>query len=136
MKAILSLLLCLILLLQPACVTAKGEWGSATAVMTNASRFKANKDGVDITDLNQVEGAKVVAGLIQKMWSGYLTGAAIKYAMGKYYDFKGTEISSAQTVKLEELKNAKSLADGELALKAAEEARLAEAAAAGAAAGG
>jgi hypothetical protein len=55
---------------------------------------------------------------VKGMWMSYLLTNGLKYMAGKYYSLEGQKLGSSTTIKLEELRNAKSLAEGEQALKA------------------
>ncbi len=76
--------------------------------------------------MNNSAALTKAADTVKGMFSNYLMAEGLKYLGGKYYDSKNAEISASQGVKLEKLKNAKSVTDAEAALKAAQEARLAE----------
>lgn len=55
---------------------------------------------------------------IEKMWQNYLVAEGLKFALGKYYTHEGKVVDAATTVKLEELRNAASVAEAEHALEA------------------
>lgn len=54
---------------------------------------------------------------VEKMWKNYLLLQGLEFALGKYYTHEGKLVDASTTVKLEELRNAKSVADAEAALK-------------------
>lgn len=64
-----------------------------------------------------VEGFKATLASVQKMWSTYLITRGLEFVAGRYYDHAGKQIASSQAVRLEELRNAKSVADADAALK-------------------
>lgn len=117
------------------CMTASGTGSSwtITAVATDIDDLDITPAGMKGT-IKQSESFRAVLTEVRKMWQGYLIAEGLKYVAGKYYDNQAAEVSSTQTVKLEELRNAKSAADAKAALEAAKQAAAAEEAAAAAAA--
>lgn len=49
--------------------------------------------------------------VVGEMFRNYLLARGLEFVAGKYYGLEGTKVGSAETVKLEELRNAKSAAD-------------------------
>lgn len=101
------------------CMTAKGtgtEW-TITAVGTDITGLDIKPTGMTATKIDNSAALKAVLAQVSKMWTNYLMAEGLKFLAGKYYDHAGLEVSSAQTVQLEELRNAKSLAEGNLALE-------------------
>ncbi len=90
--------------LLPACTVASGPWGKYSALGGNAKGI--TKDG--IAEVNNSLAFGKVTETVRGMWTNYLMAEGIKYLADKYYGVQGAEISAAETVKLEELKNAKS----------------------------
>lgn len=127
MKPTAALLLCLAWL--PACTSVKGTGWSYNSFGGDAKGIHVSADRFEVTELKQSAALKNVTETIRGMWTNYLLAKGIEYMADKYYAHEGKIVSSAETVKLEELKNAKSVADAEAALKAAEAAHAAEAAA-------
>lgn len=130
MKTSLLFLLLSLLAWLPACTVASGNGWKYSSVGGDAEGISA----AGIARVNNSTAFGKGADTVKGMFTNYLLAEGIKYLGGKYYDAKGAEVSSAETVKLEELRNAKSAADAEAALKAAEQAAAAEEAAAAAAA--
>lgn len=111
-----SLLLAPVLL--SSCVVAYGpDWGGG-AVGTDAAEIAWNRDGFSAKGLNQSKGLQTVADTIKDMWQNYLLLKGFEFLTGRYYTHEGKIVDSATTVKLEELRNARTLAEGEQALEA------------------
>ena len=102
---------------------------SCTFASGNGSKWTVAALGSDITNLD-INGAGLKAGKIdnstafkeatkqiRNMWQSYLMLQGLEFLGGKYYDKAGQEISSAQTVKLQELQNAKDIKTAELRLE-------------------
>lgn len=118
------------LLVLPSCTVANGN-GTAWSYKSVGGDFTGTLTpaGINGTVNNSTAFGKATD-TIKGMWTNYLMAEGLKYLSGKYYDAKGAEVSSAETVKLQELKNAKSVADAEASLKVLEANHAAEAAAA------
>jgi hypothetical protein len=100
------------------CVVSYGpDWGVAS-VGTDAQEMTANRDGFRVVGLNQSKGLQTVADTIKDMWQNYLLLKGFEFITGKYYTHEGKVVDAATTVKLEELRNARTLAEGEQALQA------------------
>jgi len=132
---VLIAILVVALIFLSGCMTASGnkqsgDWRMA-ALGTDAAEFNVGPGGMDISGLNQSASLAKVADIIKGMWSNTLTGMAVKYSVGKYYDAKGAELDAAKSVDLEQLRNAKSVTDATAAQKALETKLAAEAAASG-----
>lgn len=80
----------------------------------------ALKSGAKLKKVNTSIAFTASAETVRKMFANYLTAQGLRFLGGKYYDHQGQIVSADQTVKLEELRNARTLAEGERALKAME----------------
>lgn len=115
-------------LLLASCVMAKGnnktgDW-AYNSLGTDATTLAVRSTGMSAGALNQSKALKAVTDAISKMWSSYLMLKGFEFISGKYYDHLGNELNAGTTIKLEELRNAHSLAEGEQALRALEMAPL------------
>lgn len=110
--------------------------GTARASMTNfgsnrkAARIKVGDILIEGWEDNATPALQSVLATVEKAWKGYLLNAGLKFVAGKYYDQQGKVLAADHTVKLEKLRNAKSIADAENALKVLQANHAAEAAAA------
>jgi hypothetical protein len=102
---------------------------SCTFASGNGSKWTVASLGSDITMMD-ITGAgfkadkidnstafKEATKQIRNMWQSYLALQGLEFIGGKYYDKAGQEISSTQTVKLQELQNAKDIKTAELKLE-------------------
>jgi hypothetical protein len=128
-----GLLIAALALILTSCMTASGAGWKTTAIGTDASKYKVTAEGIEVTDLNQTKGLGKVLSAVEKMWRNYLVTVGLKYVAGKYYDYQNNLATQDTTLKLEQLRNAKSVADAEAALATLKATQAAEAAAAGAA---
>ena len=113
-----------------ACTSVKGPGWSYASLGADTEGINVSAAGFSAVKINQSAALGQVTDTIKGMWTNYLMAEGLKYLAGKYYDQEGTVISSAETVKLEELKNAKSAADASAALETLKANHAAEAAAA------
>jgi len=89
----------------------------------NKTKFKSMRVGdirIEEWEEDNSQSFREVVVLVQRMWRGYLIANVIKYINGEYFDYKGDKLDSDQVIQLEELRNAKSIADAEAAQKALE----------------
>lgn len=112
--------------------------GTARASMTNfgsnkkAARIQVGGILIEGWEDNATPALQSVLATVEKAWKGYLVNAGLKFVAGKYYDQQGKVLAADQTAKLEKLRNAKSAADADNALKVLQANHAAEAAAAAA----
>lgn len=124
---ILLALASILLFMFTACTVARGNANGYTL-----ASLGGDLEDVEITQ-NQFKARKVnnstafvaVLKQVRAMWQSYLALQGLEFLGDKYFDQQGQEIASSQTVKLEELRNAK---DIELANLELEELKLLEAA--------
>lgn len=98
------------------CVVYKNADTYFGAVGTDADEVET-PEGLRIVKMNNSVAFKETAKLVDKMWKAYLTLQGFKFVAGKYYDHQGKVVDGETTVKLEELRNAKSEADAAAALE-------------------
>ena len=106
----------------PACTTAEGAGWKYASFATDTEGLEVSPSGMKAAKLNQSIAFGKTADTIRGMWTNYLISEGVRYFAGKYFDQAGTELSNQQTLKLEELRNAKSVADAEAAMQAAQQA--------------
>ncbi len=96
-----------------------GNGGSTTfiAAGTDAESIDAMSTGFHAKNFNQSKGLKIVGDTVLKIWRAYLLEKGLEFLSGQYYTHQGKVVDSATTVKLEELRNAKSVADAEAQLE-------------------
>lgn len=99
------------------CIVAGGDGWYGASVGTDAKRIKWNRDGFEAEEMNQSKGLQTVADTVKQMWQSYLMLKGFEFLTGKYYTHEGKLVDSATTIKLEELRNAASVAEAENALK-------------------
>lgn len=75
-------------------------------------------EGVKVSSINNSVAFKEGTELVKAMWSSYLTFAGLRYSLGRYYDQESKVVAAEKSVKLEELRNAKSVTEGNQALEA------------------
>jgi len=80
-------------------------------------KFKADEVGFSFDKNENSPAFNAALKQIRVMWQSYLMLQGLEFLGGKYYDKAGQEISSAQTVKLQELQNAKDIKTAELRLE-------------------
>ena len=102
---------------------------SCTFASGNGSKWTVAALGSDISDLDitgsgfnasKIDNStafREASKQIRNMWQSYLMLQGLEFLGGKYYDKAGQEISSSQTVKLQELQNAKDIKTAELRLE-------------------
>ncbi len=108
----------ILLFMFTACTFAKHPTAGLYASLGgDTDKFKADASGFSF-DKNENSPA-FIAGLkqIRAMWQSYLALQGLEFLGGRYYDKAGQEIASRQTVKLEELRNAKDIKTAELRLE-------------------
>ena len=111
----------LILTLIPSCANIKGNGWQFTTVGTDTKGFSLTADGMQFDDMNQSIAFKETTKLVNLMWKSYIMGKLLQYVSGKYYDHQGKIVNQETTVKLENLRNAKSAADAKAALETLKE---------------
>ena len=111
----------LILALIPSCANIKGNGWQFTTVGTDTKGFSVTADGMQFDDMNQSIAFKETTKLVNLMWRSYIMGKLMEYVSGKYYDHQGKIVNQEATVKLENLRNAKSAADAKAALETLKE---------------
>lgn len=80
--------------------------------------FSSNAGGFEFANNTNSASFNTVVKQIRVMWQSYLIAEGIKYIADHYYDNQNIQLSSETEIKLEELRNAQSLAEGEQALEA------------------
>lgn len=81
-------------------------------------KMKADAAGYSFDSNSNSAAFRDVIKQVRLSWQSYLVAEGLKFLSGKYYDHEGKIVDSATTVKLEELRNAQTLAEGEQALQA------------------
>lgn len=134
---LLYFLLCAVFLsgCLTSCTTASGNATAGTWTVKSLGGDVGEISPGGMKGMNNSAALTKAADTVKGMFSNYLLAEGLKYLGGKYYDNKSAELGASQSVKLEELRNAKSVTDADAALKAAKQAAELEAAAAPAAAG-
>jgi len=106
-KILIALLMCS---LSVSCVAFKDGPTYLGIVGGDASLIEIpNK--LTIKDLNTSIAFSSTVKAVKDMWSNYLISEGLKYVAGQYYNHEGQVLKASTSVKLEELKNAKSAAD-------------------------
>ena len=104
------------------CTQIKGDRNlgqfSYLSVGGDAEGMDLSPEGVKVSNINNSVAFKDASKTVEAMFSAYLTLSGIKYSLGKYYSHEGAALKSSETVKLEELRNAKSATEGQNALEA------------------
>lgn len=120
------LFLCMPLPLISCVHYSNGQGKSFTALGLDAGVINVEGELI-MHDVNMSRSVEHGTKLIQKMWNSYLIQQGLQFVAGKYYDFKGKELASTQSVKLEELRNAQSVDMANIKLKELEMMHAAEA---------
>lgn len=92
--------------------------GTYTSLGGDMQGFSSNASGFGFSNNTNSSAFNATIKQIRVMWQSYLIAEGIKYITDHYYDHEGVQISADKEIKLEELRNAKSLAEGEQALEA------------------
>jgi len=100
-----------------ACVSYKTPTVYFGAVGLDASRIKVSDTEMDVEQYNTSVAFNQVLKQIRVMWQSYLMLRGLEFIGEKYYDHIGQELSSTETVKLTELKNAKDIKTAEIKLE-------------------
>ena len=90
--------------------------GEYTSVGGDTAKFRADAAGFSFDSNNNSLSFKAVLSTIDKMWRNFLVAEGLKWVAGRYYDHQGAIVAGDKAIKLEELRNAKSVADAEAAL--------------------
>jgi len=101
------------------CTFASGNGSKWTvaALGSDITNLDINSTGLKADKIDNSTAFKEATKQIRNMWQSYLMLQGLEFLGGKYYDKAGQEISSAQTVKLQELQNAKDIKTAELRLE-------------------
>lgn len=67
--------------------------------------------------VNNSDAFRDVIKQVRLSWQSYLVAEGLKFLSGRYYDHEGKIVDAGTTVKLEELRNARSLAESNAALE-------------------
>ena len=87
------------------------------AMGSDISDLDVTGSGIKATKLDNSTAFREASKQIRNMWQSYLMLQGLEFIGGKYFDMAGQEISSAQTVKLQELQYAKDIKTAELRLE-------------------
>lgn len=93
------------------CVIATGQGWAYGTIGGDAEGLDINAQGMKVAKLETSKSLTEVAKLVSKMWNAYLVQQGLQWIGGKYYDHQNNLVAANQAVKLEELRNAKSIAD-------------------------
>lgn len=109
----------ILLFMFTACTVATGNGSKWTvaALGSDITKLDINGAGLKADKIDNSTAFKEATKQIRNMWQSYLMLQGLEFLGGKYYDKAGQEISSAQTVKLQELQNAKDIKTAELRLE-------------------
>lgn len=130
MKPVLFLLLLALMPCLPSCMVVTPSMVATLGTDADEMEWEGGQGAkFKVKKLNQSTAFGKTADTIKGMFANYLMAEGLKFVAGKYYDFKGSELSTAESVKLEELRNAKSVNDANAALKVLKAEQAAEAAA-------
>jgi len=101
------------------CTFASGNGSKWTvaALGSDITNLDINSTGLKADKIDNSTAFKEATKQIRNMWQSYLMLQGLEFLGGKYYDKAGQELSSAQTVKLQELQNAKDIKTAELRLE-------------------
>jgi len=97
--------------------TGNGSKWTVAALGSDITKLDINGAGLKADKIDNSTAFKEATKQIRNMWQSYLMLQGLEFLGGKYYDKAGQEISSAQTVKLQELQNAKDIKTAELRLE-------------------
>jgi len=102
-----------------ACTFARGTGAGYTLAAVGSDLTKVRITATEFTsdNVNNSTAFMEVTKRVKQMLDAYLVYQGLTFLGGKYYDHAGAEISSAQTVKIQELKNAKDIKTAELKLE-------------------
>ena len=107
--------------LIPSCANIKGNGWSYMTVGTDVKMLNISSEGMSSDEINQSTSFKETTKLVNLMWRSYIVGKLIQYVSGKYYDYQNKIVNQETTVKLEQLRNAKSAQEAQAALKTLQE---------------
>ena len=109
----------LLLFSLSACTFARGTGTNFTLAAVGSDLTKVRITATEFTseNVNNSTAFMEVSKRVKQMFDAYLMYQGLTFLGGKYYDKAGAEISSAQTVKLKELQNAKDIKTAELKLE-------------------
>jgi len=111
--------LALLIFSLSSCTFARGTGTGYTLAAVGSDLTKVRITATEFTsdNVNNSTAFIEVTKRIKQMLDAYLVYQGLTFLGGKYYDHAGAEISSAQTVKIQELKNAKDIKTAELKLE-------------------
>lgn len=108
-----------LLFMLASCTFARGTGTGYTLAAVGADLTKVRITATEFTsdNVNNSTAFIELSKRIKQMFDAYLVYQGLTFLGGKYYDHAGAEVSSAQAVKLEELRNAKDIKTAELRLE-------------------
>lgn len=83
----------------------------------DTSGMKSDASGYSFNSNSNSAAFKDVIKQVRLSWQSYLVAEGLKFLSGRYYDHEGKIVDAGTTVKLEELRNARSLAESNAALE-------------------
>lgn len=92
--------------------------GTYASLGGDTTLMKSDAGGFSFASNQNSAAFRDVLKQVRLSWQSYLVAEGLKFLSGRYYDHEGKVVDSATTVKLEELRNAQSLAEGNQALEA------------------
>lgn len=91
--------------------------GTYASLGGDTSKMKADASGFSFDSNSNSAAFRDVLKQVRLSWQAYLVAEGLKFLAGQYYTHEGKIVDSATTVKLEELRNARSLAESNAAIE-------------------
>lgn len=93
-----------------------GDWRART-LLTNVKDLDLSDKGVKASDINQSEAFLGMLDKLEKAFAKYMIYQGLTYSLGQYFNHEGAKLSSAQTIRLNEIRSAETIKEAELNLK-------------------
>jgi hypothetical protein len=109
----------ILLFMLTACTLATGNGSKWTVASlgSDISNLEVSGSGFKADKIDNSTAFREASKQVRVMWQSYLMLQGLEFIGGRYFDKAGQEISSSQTIKLQELQNAKDVRTAELRLE-------------------
>lgn len=91
--------------------------GTYASLGGDTSKMKSDASGFSFDSNSNSAAFRDVLKQVRLSWQSYLVAEGLKFLSGQYYTHEGKLVDAGTTVKLEELRNARSLEESKLALE-------------------
>jgi hypothetical protein len=117
--ALLGILVGCLIGMLASCTFASGNGSKWTvaALGSDITKLDINGTGFKAEKIDNSPAFNAALKQVRVMWQSYLMLQGLEFIGGKYFDKAGQEISSSETIRLQELRNAKDIKTAELRLE-------------------